>query len=243
MMMRILNISRSNILKPSGGIMVISFKKFMFTEDEMPLPAELPIVPLRDTVVYPDFLAPFLVGRKKTLRTINDAISGNKLIGILTQKIPHVEDPDIDDLYNVGCVARIMKMVKRADGSEGVVVQGICRFKSIGFSQKEPYLKAGIIPIFEDYKSDPEIEARYLNLHKLFSKAIELAPGLLLESAEIMAEIDDPGSLANLVATTINISVARKQEILEKACLNDRLQAITAYLEREIETLELNRRP
>lgn len=222
--------------------MIIAFKKLIFAEDNIILPAELPIVPLRNTVVYPDFLIPFLVSREKTARVITDAINSNKLIGILTQRASHMEDPGISDLYAMGCVAKILKVARRADNSMGVIVHGLCRFKPIDPSQKEPYLKATIVPIFEDVKNDPEIEARYLNLHKLFSKAIKLAPDLLLESDEIMAEMDDPGSLADLVAATINISVAQKQEILEKISLNDRLQTITGYLERAIKTLELNSR-
>jgi ATP-dependent Lon protease len=220
--------------------MVIGFKNDKSIKDKMFIPAELPILPLRGTIAYPDLVMPLIVGREKSIQLIDEAMNDDKMIAIITQKNPDIEEPDIEDLYTVGTVASIMKMVKMVDGSQRVVIQGICRFKLIEFSQKEPHLKASIMPIFEDYQKDIEIDAMYLNLKNLYRKAIEMAPYLSSELAQIATKVENPGNLADLIASTINISVSEKQEILEKIDLKERLKKITIYLNREVETLELS---
>ncbi len=185
--------------------MVIGFKNDKSIKDRMFIPAELPILPLRGTVAYPDLVMPLIVGREKSIRLIDEAMNNDKMIAIITQKNPDIEDPDIEDLYTVGTVASIMKMVKMVDGSQRVVIQGICRFKLIEFSQKEPHLRANIMPIFEDYQKDIEIDAMYLNLKNLYRKAIEMAPYLSSELAQIATKVENPGNLADLIASTINI--------------------------------------
>ena len=220
--------------------MVIGLKNDKSIKDRMFIPAELPILPLRGTVAYPDLVMPLIVGREKSIRLIDEAMNNGKMIAIITQKNPDVEDPDIEDLYTVGTVASIMKMVKMVDGSQRVVIQGICRFKLIEFSQKEPHLRANIMPIFEDYQKDIEIDAMYLNLKNLYRKAIEMAPYLSSELAQIATKVENPGNLADLIASTINIAVTEKQEILEKIDLKERLKKTTIYLNREVETLELS---
>jgi ATP-dependent Lon protease len=220
--------------------MVIGLKNDKSIKDRMFIPAELPILPLRGTVAYPDLVMPLIVGREKSIRLIDEAMNNDKMIAIITQKNPDVEDPDIEDLYTVGTVASIMKMVKMVDGSQRVVIQGICRFKLIEFSQKEPHLRANIMPIFEDYQKDIEIDAMYLNLKNMYRKAIEMAPYLSSELAQIATKVENPGNLADLIASTINIAVTEKQEILEKIDLKERLKKTTIYLNREVETLELS---
>ncbi len=164
------------------------------------------------------------------------------MVGIITQKNPDIEDPDIEDLYTVGVIASIMKMVKMVDGSQRIVVQGLCRFKLIEFTEKEPHLRAKILPIFEDYQKDIEIDAMYINLKNLYKKVVEMAPYLSPELAQIAAKVGNPGNIADLIAATINISVAEKQEILEKIDLKERLKKVTILLNREVETLELSSR-
>jgi ATP-dependent Lon protease len=222
--------------------MVIGFKNDKSMKDRVFIPAELPILPLRGTVAYPDLVMPLIVGREKSIRLIDDANSRDKMIGIITQKNPDVEEPGIEDLYTIGTVATIMKMVKMVDGSQRIVVQGICRFKLVEFMEKEPHLKAKVLPIFEDYQKDIEIDAMYINLKNLFKKAIEMAPYLSSELSQIASQMENPGNLVDLIASTINISVAEKQEILEKIELKERLKKVTILLNREVETLELSSR-
>lgn len=222
--------------------MVIGFRSDRSLKDKLVIPNELPILPLRGTVAYPDLVMPLVVGREKSVLLVDEAMSKDRIIGILTQKNPDIEDPGVEDLYTVGCVATIMKMVKMVDGSQRVVIQGICRFKLIEFTAREPYLKAKILPIFEDYQKDIEIDAMYINLKSLYKKAVEMAPYLSSELAQIAQKIESPGNLADLIASTINISVAEKQDILERIDLKDRLKMVTILLNRELETLELSSR-
>ena len=167
-------------------------------------------------------------------------MSRDRLIGIITQKNPDIEEPGLEDLYTVGCVATIMKMVKMVDGSQRIVVQGLCRFKLIEFSETEPNFRARILPVFEEYQKDIEIDAMYINLKNLYKKAVEIAPYLSSELAQIAAKIESPGNLADLVASTVNISAAERQEILEKIDIKERLKKVTILLNRELETLELS---
>lgn len=222
--------------------MVIGFRNDKSIKDKLYIPAELPILPLRGTVAYPDLVMPLIVGREKSIRLVDEAMAKDKIIGIITQKNPDIEDPDIDDLYTIGTVATIMKMVKMVDGSQRIVVQGICRFKLVEFIEKEYTLRAKILPIFEEYQRDIEIDAMYLNLKNLYKKAVEMAPYLSSELAQISSKIENPGNLADLIASTINISVAEKQEILETIDLKERLKKVTILLNREVETLELSSR-
>ena len=220
--------------------MVIGFKNDRNVKDKVFIPAEVPILPLRGTVAYPDLIVPLVVGREKSIRLVDEAMSKDRLIGILTQKNPDIEDPEIDDLYTVGTVATIMKMVKMVDGSQRIVVQGICRFKLIEFTQDAPHLQARILPIFEEYQKDIEIDAMYINLRNLFKKTIEIAPYLSSELSQIASKIEGPGNLADLVGSTINVSVSERQEILEKIDVKERLKKVTILLNRELETLELS---
>jgi len=222
--------------------MVIGLRNDKSIKDRLFIPAEVPILPLRGTVAYPDLVMPLIVGREKSIRLVDDAMNGDKIIGIITQKNPDIEEPNIEDLYTIGTVATVMKMVKMVDGSQRIVIQGLCRFKLIEFTQREPNLKAKILPIFEDYQKDIEIDAMYINLKNLYKKAVEMAPYLSSELAQIAMKIESPGNLADLIASTINIGVTEKQEILGKLDLNERLKKVTILLNREVETLELSSR-
>jgi ATP-dependent Lon protease len=222
--------------------MVIGLRNDKSIKDRLFIPAEVPILPLRGTVAYPDLVMPLIVGREKSIRLVDDAMNGDKIIGIITQKNPDIEEPNIEDLYTIGTVATVMKMVKMVDGSQRIVIQGLCRFKLIEFTQREPNLKAKILPIFEDYQKDIEIDAMYINLKNLYKKAVEMAPYLSSELAQIATKIESPGNLADLIASTINIGVTEKQEILGKLDLNERLKKVTILLNREVETLELSSR-
>ncbi|HEY3278214.1 MAG TPA: endopeptidase La [Syntrophorhabdaceae bacterium] len=222
--------------------MVIGFKNDKGAKDRLFIPAEVPILPLRGTVAYPDLVMPLIVGRERSIRLVDEAMNSDKMIGIITQKNPDIEDPGIEDLYTIGTVATIMKMVKMVDGSQRVVVQGLCRFKLIEFTQKEPHLMARVLPIFEEYQKDIEVDAMYINLKNLYKKAIDMAPYLSSELTQIATKIENPGNLADLIASTVNIGVTEKQEILEKIDLKERLKKVTILLNREVETLELSSR-
>jgi ATP-dependent Lon protease len=220
--------------------MVIGYKNDKTVKDKLFIPAEVPVLPLRGTVAYPDLIVPLVVGRERSIRLIDEAMGRDRLIAILTQKNPDIEDPELEDLYTIGTVATIMKMVKMVDGSQRIVVQGLARFKLVEFTQREPHFRARILPIFEEYQKDIEIDAMYINLKNLYKKAVEIAPYLSSELSQIATKIENPGNLADLVASTVNISVAERQEVLEKIDLKERLKKVTVMLNRELETLELS---
>jgi ATP-dependent Lon protease len=220
--------------------MVIGFKNDKTVKDKLFIPAEVPVLPLRGTVAYPDLIVPLVVGRERSIRLIDEAMGRDRLIAILTQKNPDIEEPELEDLFTIGTVATIMKMVKMVDGSQRIVVQGLARFKLVEFTQREPHFRARILPIFEEYQKDIEIDAMYINLKNLYKKAVEIAPYLSSELSQIATKIENPGNLADLVASTINISVAERQEVLEKIDLKERLKKVTVMLNRELETLELS---
>jgi len=186
---------------------------------------------LRGTVAYPDLVMPLIVGREKSIRLVDEAMSKDKMIAIITQKNPDIEDPGAEDLYTVGTVATIMKMVKMVDGSQRVVIQGLCRCKVIEFTEADPNITASILPVFEDYQKDIEIDAMYINLKNLYRKAIEMAPYLSSELAQIASNVENLGNLADLIASTINISVIEKRNIGEDD-LKERLKKATIYLNR-----------
>ncbi|MGD0231664.1 MAG: endopeptidase La [Syntrophorhabdales bacterium] len=220
--------------------MVIGFKNDKTVKDKLFIPAEVPVLPLRGTVAYPDLIVPLVVGRERSIKLIDEAMGRDRLIAILTQKNPDIEEPEQEDLFTIGTVATIMKMVKMVDGSQRIVVQGLARFKLIEFTQREPHFRARILPIFEEYQKDMEIDAMYINLKNLYKKAVEIAPYLSSELSQIATKIENPGNLADLVASTINISVAERQEVLERIDLKERLKKVTIMLNRELETLELS---
>ena len=220
--------------------MVIGYKNDKAVKDKLFIPAEVSVLPLRGTVAYPDLIVPLVVGRERSIRLIDEAMGRDRLIAILTQKNPDIEDPELEDLYTIGTVATIMKMVKMVDGSQRIVVQGLARFKLVEFTQREPHFRARILPIFEEYQKDIEIDAMYINLKNLYKKAVEIAPYLSSELSQIATKIENPGNLADLAASTINISVAERQEVLEKIDLKERLKKVTVMLNRELETLELS---
>jgi ATP-dependent Lon protease len=141
-------------VKNREALMVIGYKNDRSTKEKLFIPAELPILPLRGTVAYPDLIIPLVVGREKSIKLVDEAMSRDRLIGIITQKNPDIEEPGLDDLYTVGCVATIMKMVKMVDGSQRIVVQGLCRFRLMDFVETDPHFRAHVLPVFEEYQKD-----------------------------------------------------------------------------------------
>ncbi|MGB9856741.1 MAG: endopeptidase La [Dictyoglomaceae bacterium] len=202
------------------------------------IPEILPILPLRETVVYPQMLIPLVVGREKSLKLVEDAISGNKLIGLCMQKTP-VEEPTFDDIHRIGTVGVIVRMLRFPDNTIRLFVQGLQRIRIDEFVQSEPYFKAKVSVISESYERTIEIEGAMRNLISLFQKMASLIPQFPEELLINAMNIQDPGRLADFIAFNININVNEKQEILETIDIKERLQKLTYYLTREIEILEI----
>ena len=223
------------IFLPRGG----ADKNEKGRDDKILIPNELPILPLRGTVLYPDLILPVMVGRKKSVKLVDDAMDSDRIIGIITQKRSEIEDPKENDLYSVGVAALILRMIRELDGSQRVIVQGVSRVKVKEYIQREPYYKARSETIEEGFIQGVEIEALMMNLKNLFQRAVELAPYLTAELGTMVINIKSPAILADLIASNLNISTSEKQGILEAFDVRERLTKVHLFLNKEVQVLEL----
>ena len=208
-------------------------------DDKVVIPDELPVLPLRGTVLYPDLILPIMVGRKKSVKLIDDAMDSDRIIGVITQKRSEIEDPKETDLYSVGVAALILRMIRELDGSQRVIVQGVSRMKVKEYFQREPYFKARVEVIDEGLVQGVEIDALMMNLKNLFQRAVELAPYLTSELGTMVSNIKSPAILADLIASNLNISTTEKQGILETFDIRERLTKVHLFLNKEVQVLEL----
>ncbi len=208
------------------------------------IPLELPVMPSRDLVLFPKMVLPFMVTDPNLIKLIDDALNKDKIIAIVTMKKGEEETKSPpDNLYQVGCAAQILKMAKVPDVGVKLLVQGLVRIRIMGYVQKEPYLTAIVSPHYEEYppeqKKDVELDALMTNVRGLFQKVVELSPYLPPDLGVMAMNVEEPGILADMVASTLNISKEDKQKILETFDLKERLKEIIRFLNREIEVLEL----
>ena len=223
------------IFLPRGG----ADKEEKGKDDKIFVPNELPILPLRGTVLYPDLILPIMVGRKKSVKLIDDAMDTDRIIGVMTQKRSEIEDPKENDLYSVGVAALILRMIRELDGSQRVIVQGISRIKIKEYIQKEPYFKVRSETVEEVYLQGVEVDALMMNLKNLFQRAVELAPYLTSELGTMVSNIKSPSILADLIASNLNLSTTEKQGILETFDIRERLTRVHLFLNKEVQVLEL----
>ena len=223
------------IFLPRGG----ADKEERGKDDKISIPNELPILPLRGTVLFPDLILPIMVGRKKSVKLIDDSMDSDRIIGIITQKRSETEDPKENDLYSVGVAALILRMIREMDGSQRVIVQGISRIKVGEYIQREPYFKARSETIEEGLVQGVEIEALMMNLKNLFQRAVELAPYLTSELGTMVNNVKSPPILADLIASNLNLSTPEKQGILETFDVRERLTKVHLFLNKEVQVLEL----
>ena len=208
-------------------------------DDKVVIPDELPILPLRGTVLYPDLILPIMVGRKKSVKLIDDAMDSDRIIGVITQKRSEIEDPKETDLYSVGVAALILRMIRELDGSQRVIVQGVSRIKIKEYIQREPYFRARSEVIDDGLVQGVEIDALIMNLKNLFQRAVELAPYLTSELGTMVSNIKSPSILSDLIASNLNISTTEKQGILETFDIRERLTKVHLFLNKEVQVLEL----
>lgn len=206
------------------------------------IPEEIPLLPLRDTVVYPLTVYPLVIGKEKSIRLINEVTVGDKILGLTAQKRPDIDAAGTEDIYTVGTMARILQMIKVPDGTLRVLVQGIERISILEFIQTEPYIKARIKAIPEKSEKTVENEALMRGVAEVFQRMVSLSPNMPEELSSAALSIDDPRQLAYLIATNIRLDLAQRQEILELDDVSDKLKKIMQYLNREVEVLELGRK-
>jgi len=214
----------------------------MADESRVVLPDILSILPLRDTVLFPQAVLPLAVGRPASVRLVDEAILGSRLIAVVTQRDPSVEEPRPTDLFSVGTATVIHKTLKQPDGTLRLVVQGLGRIRVVEIVQDQPFLKARVIPLEEVEATPGEVEAEALtrNAVALFQRIVSLSPLLPDDLAAVAANVSDPGWLADAIAAALpTLTTAGKQELLETAGVKLRLQKLVTALTKEAEVLEL----
>ncbi len=206
---------------------------------EEAIPSELPVLPVKGMVLFPEMAAPVLVGKDDSKKLIDEALVADRLVVIVSVKGENVEDPGPGDVYSVGTVAQIVKKITLPNDTYQVIIRGMKKVSVLEYLQQEPYLRAKILVLEEDLKGDKETEAMVLNIRKLFQKVIELS-SFPPELAVVVMNIDEPASLASLVASNLDISPEEKQQLLEIANLKEALKKLTVFLNQQVEKLELS---
>jgi ATP-dependent Lon protease len=207
--------------------------------DDLELPSQLPVLPLKDTVVFPDSVLPLAIGQERSVRLVEDVVSGNRLIALVASKDRELEQPYWDDLYEIGTAAVVQKMIRVPDGSLRILVQGITRIRLLDRLQDEPYLVGRFVEVEDVYEESPEAQALMQNVQTLFARLIGLVPYLPEELALAAANVDDPSALCHLVASTLRLKTDEKQQLLELDDVEKRLRAVLVILNRELEVAEL----
>ena len=203
------------------------------------IPQVLPILPLRNTVVFPQQIIPISVGREKSIKLIEEALSDNKLITLVAQRDGKVEDPRPEDLFHWGTVTAVMKVFKMPDGTQSVMVQGLSRAQVLDYTQIDPFFKALVQPQPEKKVAGVSIEALIGNIRSLFEKIVGRASYLTPEHVILIANTEDPGRLADVIIWNLTISTAEKQSVLELIDIKDRLEKLNYILTKELQILEL----
>ncbi len=222
------------------------FIPLLSSEDEEQMNAEsipevLPILSLRNTVLFPGVVIPITVGRDKSIKLVKEAYKADKIIGVLSQKDDKTEDPNPDDLNKIGTIAYIIKMLRMPDGNTTVIIQGKKRFQLKEVVQHEPYLKASILP-FEEIKpekNEKEFLALVASLKDMALQIIQKSPNIPSDAAFAIRNIESPSFLINFISSNMNAPVAEKQRMLEVADLRDRATFVLQYLSKELQMLEL----
>lgn len=222
------------------------FIPLITTEDEDSLkdediPGILPVLPLRNTVLFPGVVIPITVGRDKSIHLIREAYKSDKIIGVLTQRDGAVEDPEAHEMYDTGTVAMILKMLRMPDGSTTAIIQGKKRFRIREFTQSVPYFKAAV-EIISDIRpatNDKEFTALVDNVRELSLEIINESPHLPTEAGFAIKNIESPSFLINFISSNLNVDVNEKQKILEEKDLKERATTVLKNLNREYQLLEL----
>ena len=211
---------------------------------ELTIPEVLPLLPVRDIVVFPYMILPLFVGRDKSVAAVDAALSRDRLIFLASQKDVSKEDPEPDDIYSVGTVAMIMRMLKLADGRVKVLVQGMAKARLAGFPSVDPYFAARVERLEESAPPEPtlEIEALMRMVRDQLAQLMQLGKNFPPEVSVVLDNIEDPGSLADLIASNLGLKVAKAQELLEVVDALERLRKVKDVLANELEVATVQNR-
>lgn len=231
-------------IKESKGVADMATEGQGLVGSERKMPETVPVLPVRDMVVYPFMILPLYVGREKSIRAVEEALSRDRLILLVAQKDAEVEDPNSQEIYPIGTVTMIMRVLKMPDGRVKILVQGLARTRILEFLRKEPYFEARIAEILDDEvpTMGVELEALIRTVKEQVSRSASVGKQISPDILVIINNLDHPGRLADLVASHLDLKVEQAVEILEITSPEERLRRISDFLRKEIELLEVQQR-
>jgi len=213
------------------------------SEEDVQFGDELPVLPIRNAVLFPGAVAPFDVGREKSVALVEDVDNlPGPVIAIFAQRDPATDDPGYEDLYPVGCAARVLKALKHSSGNYSLILQGLVRIRLDSVTQSAPYLKAKIRKLEEPGAEDVEAEALAMSLRDIAKQVIQLMPELPREAGSLIDSIQAPGALADLVAANLDAPVEEKAQLIETLEVKDRIRKVLRLLTRQLEILKMRER-
>lgn len=212
-----------------------------FDEDtsNIEIPEELPILPLRGVVIFPSAIVPLPISRKPSLELVESCLAGDRLLGLVSQKMAEEESPDPQSLYMRGTAGRLLKMLKYPDQSVRILVQGLRRIEVEDYLVTEPFYRGRVRTLQDEYESSKDLEAIQRHLVNQFAKFVSMIPYLPDELQLVVMNIKDPGKVTDLIASNLNITLDEKQDLLNTLDVQRRLERLSVILNREIELLEL----
>ncbi|MCD6132874.1 MAG: endopeptidase La [Deltaproteobacteria bacterium] len=212
-------------------------------DEEIKIPDVLPVLPLRDVVIFPHMIVPLYVGRDFSIRAIDEALSKDRLLMLVAQKRPEDNEPGVENIYTVGSVSLILRMIKLPDGRVKILVQGLSKAKITEYKRERPFMEAAIEVIKEEgvksHEEELEIEALVKNIRTQLDRLASLDKNVSTDLVMVVSNIDEPSKFADVVASNIHLRTKVAQEILETVSLRDRLFKLSAFLDKEIQLLEV----
>ena len=204
---------------------------------EVEVPSTLPVLPLKETVVFPQSMTPLAIGQERSIKLVDDVANGDRMLALVTVKNEDADPPGWDDLHEVGTAAIVHKLIRVPDGTLRILVQGVRRITLDRRVSDDPYLVGEFSEVPEVVEESKEVEALTRNVQNLFGRIIAAVPYLPEELQIAAANVDDPSALSHLVASTMRLKTAEKQDLLETANVEERLRTITTILNRELEVI------
>jgi len=208
--------------------------------EKIVIPEEIPLLPLRNTVLFPGVVIPITVGRDKSIKAIEEAYKTDKLVGVLSQKDSNIEDPGVSDLVGVGTVAKIVKLIKMPDGGTTAILQGKKRFQLLRISSEDPFFKGAVLALEEQIvKDDQAFQASVASIKDLAAQIIQLSPNIPTEASIILRNIENPAFLIHFVGSNLNCELIEKQSLLEMNDMRQRAELLLKLLQKELQFVEL----
>ena len=210
------------------------------SKEELIISDSLPLLPLRNTVLFPGVIIPITVGREKSIKSVTDVYKTDKLIGVIAQKDSNIEEPSIQDLERIGTIAKIVQLIKMPDGGTTIIIQGKRRFEIEEIVQSDPYYKAKVkILIDETPKKDKSFDALINNIKELAGQIIGLSPNMPSEASIVLKNIESPSFLVHFVSSNLNAELKDKQQLLEINNFNERAEMLLRLMHIELQYAEL----